>query len=238
MSERFQSDVRIRLSDLLTRMRCSLPLPLEPKEVYRAAFPESKLADWLHDPAPSDMRRKALPYRNMVSCVHREPVVHFCMLGYDELDVLPDDDEAARFWIRFPRHVAAPPSGGMFILSESVRCNRSLVDWYNAAVLLDERINYYTTKIYRAVSEIRNPSELAINWPEVCNAAPQVRDPIAVKRAAARSPRNKPIRENIERLFTPAELEELSNMLATAIMLPATQGPTAWVGLHHISEDL
>lgn len=236
MSERFQSNVRVQLSDMLLRLKLSVPLPFEPKEVYRAAFPESKLADWLHDPLPSDMRRKALPYRNMASCMHRESVVHFCMLSQDQLDLLHDDDDAVRFWIRFPRQVGAPPSGGMFMLSDPMRT--SLLDWYNKAAMLDERITYLTAKIYKAVSSIRNPSELAVNWPEVCNAAPQARDPIAVKRAAARSPRNKPIRENIERLFTPAEMEELSNMLATAIMLPATQGPTAWVGLHHISEDL
>jgi hypothetical protein len=207
-------------------------MPLAPEQVYKAAFPESKFAQWLFDPVPTDLRRHSLPYRNMVACTHREGIVHFVLNSQTEMDAMHDDDAVARFWIRFQRHVAAPPTTGCFMLAEEVRCDRALVDWYNAALQLDEEIWHFTQKIYKAVANVRNASEFALAWPEVVNAVPGLVDPLAVKRAAARSPRIPVLRKEVLAYFPPTEMARVTDMLATAIMLPPVTMPTAWVGLH------
>lgn len=238
MSEAFQSRVRTRLADLLPRLRLAHPLPLTSQEIYRTAFPESKLADWCLEPISTDMRNKALPYRNLVRCTHREGTVHFCLNSQAELDEMTDDSDRALFWISFPRHVVAPPLGGAFQLAEEMRCNKALVEWYNAALHLDDEINHFTHKIYKAVANMRNSSELALAWPEVAKAAPGVVDAIATQRAAARSPRVPVLRKEVLAYFPPTEMARVTDMLATAIMLPPYATPDAWVGIRTIEEAL
>jgi len=232
MSDHFAARARIRLAGLLPRLRIAHPLPLDAKEVYAAAFPESKLAVWCGDPVSTDMRNKALPYRNLVRCTHRESVVHFCLNSQDELDAFTDDSDRALFWVQFPRQVVAPPLGGAFQLTESMRCNKALVSWFTDARFLDDEINHFTHKIYKAVANMRNSSELALAWPEVAKAAPGVVDALATKRAAARSPRIPVLRKEVLAYFPPTEMARVTDMLATAIMLPSMTMPSSWVDMY------
>jgi len=233
MSESFRSTVRNTLSGLLPRLRHSIPFPLEPKEVYRAAFPGSKLCDWLWDPRVSDMRKLALPHRNITVCTNKERIVQFSFMTQAEIDELDSDDEIAQFWVRFHHTVVAPPTGGALLLDPAVRCNGDLVKWYNAAVAMEEEINAETTRIYKVVSSIANASELACAWPEVVNAVPAVIPPRARLRIAARTPRIRELRKLVLATWPEGHgMERITDLLATAIMLPPTQLPNAWVGLH------
>ena len=241
MSESFRSKVRTTLTGLLPRLRHSLPFPLDPKEVYRAAFPESKLADWLYDPLPTDLHRRGLAYRNLVSCTIRQPVVYFCLNSQEELDQMTDDSDRALFWLRFPRHVVGPSDLGSFMLSDAMRGELALICWYNDAVALEESIDLYTQKVYKAVKEISNPSEFALAWPEVASAVPGIVPPKATLRAAARSHRIPALRQQVLTHFPLGdgnEMDKFTSMLATALMLPAVQFPSAWVGILSNELDL
>ena len=232
MSESFRSEVRTTLTELLPRLRLSLPFPLDPKEVYRAAFPEPKLADWLHDPLPTDLKNRGLVYRNLVSCTVRKPVVLFCLNSQEELDAMSDDSDRALFWVRFPDSVVGPPDWKSLMLSDAMRGNAGLNHWYREALSLEEKINAYTLKIYRAMNHIINPSEFALAWPEVANAVPGIVPQQAKLRVAARSSRIPKLRQQVLAHFPlGAEMDALTSMLATAIMLPPAQPPAAWVGL-------
>lgn len=234
MSEAFRSKVRTRLTGLLPRLRHTLPFPLDMKEVYRGAFPEAKLADWLFDPLPTDLTRRGLAYRNMVACTVRQPLVHFCLNSQAELDAMTDDSDRAIFWLRFPRHVVGPPDNGAFLLSEGVRCNLSLVCWYNDALALDDTINHFTLKVYEVVKHLANPSEFALAWPEVATAVPNIVPPQATLRVAARSHRIPALRKKVLSYFPLGdgnEMDKFTSLLASALMLPPMPYPTAWVGI-------
>lgn len=235
MSEAFRQRVRTTLTGLLPRLRHTIEFPLDRKEVYRGAFPESKLADWLYDPLPTDFKRRGLAYRNMVSCTHREPVVHFLLNSQPELDAMTDDSDRAIFWVRFDRSVVGPPNGGAFQLGEALRCNQPLLDWYNAAWLMENHINDFTLKVYEVVSAIENPSEFALAWPEVATAVPGIVPERATLRAAARSARIPKLRQRVLSHFPLGEGEEMdrfTSMLASALMLPNGPYPMTWVGLY------
>ena len=235
MSETFRQRVRTTLTGLLPRMRHTVEFPLDRKEVYRGAFPESKFADWLYDPLPTDFKRRGLAYRNMVSCTHREPVVHFLLNSQTELEAMTDDSDRAIFWIRFDRHVVGPPGGAAFQLSEALRCNKPLLDWYNAATLIEDQINHFTLKVYSCVKDVQNPSEFALAWPEVASAVPGIVPERATLRAAARSARIPRLRQIVLKHFPlgeGGEMDTFTNMLASAIMLPKSGWPMQWVGLY------
>lgn len=244
MSEAFRAKVRTTLTGLLPRLRHSLPFPLDMKEVYRGAFPEAKLADWLYDPLPTDLTRRGLAYRNMVACTVRQPLVHFCLNSQAELDAMTYDSDRALFWLRFPRHVVGPPNNGAFLLADSIRCNQPLLDWYNAAQALEDSIWHFTHKVYKVAEELQNPSEFALAWPEVVTAVPSIVPPKATLRAAARSSRIPKLREFVLKYFPLGdndEMDKFTSMLAAAIMLSPMPYPTAWVGIadnHLALEDL
>lgn len=242
MSEAFRQHARTTLTGLLPRLRHTIEFPLDVKEVYRGAFPESKLADWLFDPLPTDFKRRGLAYRNMVACTHRGPIVHFLLNSQTELDAMTDDSDRAIFWIRFDHQVVSPHGWGAFQLSEALRCNKPLLDWYNAANRMEDRIDHFTLKVYKAVGDIQNPSEFALAWPEVVGAVPGIVPEKATLRAAARSSRIPKLRRKILSTFPlgeGGEMDEFTSMLAAAIMLPKGPYPMQWVGLYpSFDEDL
>lgn len=231
MSDSFKIKFRTTLVDLLPRLRHAHPLPYPPEVIYRAAFPESKLADWCLAPIETDFRSKALPYRNLVKCTHRTGTIHFCLNSQAELDAMTDDSDRALFWVTFPRHVVGPVDLGALMLNESMRTDKKLLDWFNAAYLLNDEIDHMTLKIYALSKQFANPSEIALAWPEVVAAVPSLIPPKAKLRVAARSPRIPQLRAEVERYFDAPEMEKITNMLATAIMLPPVAAPAAWVGL-------
>lgn len=240
MSDAFKTRVRTQLSALLPRLRHSLPLPVDRREIYNAAFDGSKLSSWMFEHRGTN-RIRSIPERNLLACTNREAIVHFCLMSDAELDELTDESDQARFWIRFPHSVGCPPHGASFHLTESMRCNRQLVEWYNQAWLLEDTINHFTTKVYQVVTLMENPSEFALAWPEVAKAVPGIAPPSAKLRVAARSQRINRIREEILRAFPTDEgneMDKLSSLLASAIMLPAAPLPDAWVGLYDIGLEV
>lgn len=95
-----------------------------------------------------------------------------------------------------------------------------------------------TELIYRECVGFTNSTEIALAWPEVVTAVPGILPASAKLRIAARSPRITRLRKSIEQAFPPAKMEKLTNMLATAIMLPPNPQLRAWVGLFDpFSED-
>jgi hypothetical protein len=232
MSEVFRIKVRTTLTGLLPRLRGTLPIPLTHKEIYAAAFPHARLCDWLYDPLPTDMRNNALPYINMAACTRRASVVHFSLQTREELDVLGENDLPETFWLLFDRHVAAPESGGVFLLTQAMRNTPALRNWYHEARKLDDLISDMECNIYAAAAGISTPTELMLAWPEVAAAVPGLSVPIAKKRIAARSPNLKLKRAKVETFFPPDKMQRLSDLLATAIMLPEAQILKAWVGLY------
>lgn len=239
MSDNFRSKFRTALTEMLPRLRQALPLPVAPEDLYRSAFPEKRLADWCMAPIETDFRNMALPYRNLTKCVHRTALVHFCLNTEEELDAMTDDSVRELMWVAFPRHVAAPLDIGALIVGEPLRNDPRMLDWYNAATALDESINEMTTLVYQIVMHLSNASEVALAWPEVVTAVPSIVPPSAKLRVAARSPRIPKLRREIQRAFPPDKMEKLSNMLATAIMLPQSYTLRAWVGIKDpFSEEL
>lgn len=235
MSEAFRTRVRTTLTGLLPRLRHTIEFPLPVEEVYRGAFPGSKLADWLLDPLPTDLNRRGLAYRNMISCTHREPVVHFLLNSQSELDAMTDDSERAIFWIRFDRQVVGPPGRSAFQLTEALRCNKLLLDWYNAANLMESTIDHFTLKVYKCMQDIQNPSEFVLAWPEVATAVPSIVPERAALRAAARSARIPKLRQRVLECFPlgeGGEMDRFTTMLASALMLPPGPYPLQWVGLY------
>jgi hypothetical protein len=181
------------------------------------------------------MRNRALPYRNMVACTNRERIVQFCIMSQNELDELRDESDQARFWIKFPSMVTAPPHGASFMLSEAMRCHRPLIDWYNEAYRMEDMIKNYEVKVYQATQHFANSSELALAWPEIVTAVPGLTPPSAKLRMAARSPRITELRRIVASYFPLGEgndMDRFTDLIAAAIMLPPARLPDAWVGLY------
>jgi len=237
MSDAFRTRVRTQMVALLPRLRHSLPLPVDRRAIYDAAFDGSRLSSWMFEYRGTD-RIRSIPERNLLACTNREAIVHFCLNSDAELDELTDLSDQARFWVRFPHSVGCPPYGASFFLAESMRCNRTLLDWYNQAWVLEEVVNHFTTKVYQVVSLMENPSEFALAWPEVAKAVPGIIPPSAKLRAAARSQRIGRIRDEVLRAFPRDEMERITSLLASAIMLPAAPLPDAWVGLYDIGLEV
>jgi hypothetical protein len=238
MNDSFRMAFRTRLVDLLFRLQQAHPFPLDPMEVYKAAFPESKLADWCLDPKPTDMRKASLPYRNLHACTRLDSIVHFSLNTQAELDAMTDLSDHSMFWIRFPTPVVSPWADGTFMLSEAMRENPTLNGWFYSAMDLGERIAVMTLKIYQLAEKFANPSEVVGAWPEVVKAAPHIMPPAGKARIASRSPRIPLLREEVLRRFPPDQMELLSDMLATAIMLPSDAVLSAWPGVFTEGDDI
>jgi hypothetical protein len=204
-------------------------------------MPESPLSDWLFDPLPTDFRRRGLEYRNMINCTFRGPVAHFTLNSQAELDGMSDLSDRSLFWLRFDRHVSCPADTWAFELPDELRTNKALLDWYDDAYKLEDTLWHFTHKVYAVVGKLSTPSEFAIAWPEVVAAVPGMVEPQAKLRAAARSPRNKQLRElvlNYLPLDPGGEMEQLTDMLASALMLQPGVRPNAWVGMLDKEIDL
>ncbi len=231
MSEAFRINARVTLTKLLPRLRQTLPLPIPAKEVYNAAFPESRLCGWLYDPLPTDMSKRPLPYRNLSACLPKGMVVQFSLLSQAEHDY--DTYTAKSFWIKFPHPVTGPPLNESFLLAEGMRTNPDLLRWYSSTLVMETQFDIYIRKIYTILANIANPSELALAWPEVAHAVPGIVPPNAKLRAAARSPRISRIRELVTEQFPPGLMQEFSDAMAMAIMLPDAPLPNAWAGFYN-----
>lgn len=236
MSEAFRSKVRRQILSLFPRLRHSVAFPLPIGDIYDAAFGNSKLGKWMAAPREGTLKaRYSGAERNLIACTHRELIVHFYLSSPEEIDdPSVTFDEIERFWIRFPHEVGCPPNGGGFLLSESMRCNKQLLDWYNSANRVENAITHYTTKLYQLLTMFANASELALAFPEIAGAVPGIVPPSATLRAAARSQRIRHIRSEVLRYLPPDEMDVLTTSIASALMLPPAPLPNAWVGLYDI----
>lgn len=232
MSESLRSTLRMELVDLLPRLRQTLPFPLEPEKVYMGAFP-SQMGRWFWERVPSDLQLYSVAYRNLMRIAARQEIIHFNITAPSAIDDWKEVNPDQPFWIRVTDSPVCPSSKlTPFLLEESVRTDPSLQKWYRDAERLDVEIRYFADKIYAVAPLFANRTDVALAWPEVVQAVPAIISGLRTSLAGQlrRATRIEGIREKIDHRIPPNEMARLTEMLATATLLPSNVQLTAWIG--------
>jgi len=224
----------MELADLLPRLRQTIQFPLDPVDVYMGAFPP-QLGKWFVGRVPQDLQPYGVAYRNMLRITSRQEIIHFNLTPPSKIDDWRTDNPDQPFWIRMASGAVCPHSKGEpFLLNESVRADPRLQAWHQSAVLLDTEIRHYVKKIYEVAPLFHNRTDIALAWPEAVQAVPAIISGIRISETAKLSRRQSPriadIREEVAQVLPPDAMARLTEMLATATLLPSKHDLTAWIG--------
>lgn len=223
----------MELVDMLPRLRQSIPFPVDLEKLYRAAFP-SQIGKWFWERVPSDLQPYNVAYRNLLRITARQEVIHFNLTDPAAIDDWREANPNMPFWVRMENSPVCPSSKmEPFLLSEAVRTDPALQEWYYSADKLDTEIRYFTQKIYAISPLFSNRTDIALAWPEAVQAVPTIISGLRVSTTAMLSkqgPRIHGIRTRINEHLPPVEMARLIEMLATATLLPPKFRLAAWVG--------
>lgn len=233
MSEPLRYALRTKLTDLLPRLRQTLPLPIDPQLIYMGAF-SPQVAKWFVGRVPTTLHHHSVAYRNLLRATARQTIIHFNLTEASKIDDWSDRNPDQPFWVRMEDCPVCPSSKlSPFLLDESVRNDPRLQAWYRSAEKLDTEIRWFHDKIYAIAPLFGNKAEIALAWPEIVRAVPSVLDG-APKPSESQyrryATRVEAIKESIARLLSPAEAARLTDMLATAVLLPEAVNLQAWIG--------
>lgn len=232
MSEAIRYTLRTRLSDLLPRLRQTIPLTIEPEKIYRGAFPPT-LAQWFIEDRPSAAQLANVGYRNLMRIAARGTIIHF-HLG----DVHWSRSQPLNpFWIRLDNAVTPSSKLLPFMLNDAVRTDPALQAWFDAALKLEQEIAFYKQKIYEITPLFVNRTDVARAWPSIAKAVPEVTAGLRISPEDLRTknPRTDEIMHKINRILTAPEQARLTEMLAAAVLLPDTK-LKAWIGTNREEE--
>jgi len=232
MSESLRATLRMELVDLLPRLRQTLPFPLDPARVYMGAFP-SQVGRWFWERVPADLQPYNVAYRNLLRITARQEIIHFNITDPSAIDDWKEVNPDQPFWIRMTNSPVCPSSKlTPFLLDESVRTDPSLHKWYRDAERLDVEIRHFSDRIYSVAPLFANRTDVALAWPEVVQAVPAIISGLRLSLAGQvrRATRIEDIRGKINQRIAANEMARLTDMLATATLLPSNVKLNAWIG--------
>ena len=239
MSEPLRYELRTQLVGLLPRLRQTVPFPIDPSVVYSGAF-SPEVARWFAAPPSTRLHHRSIAHRNLLRATARNTIIHFNLADPAKINDSSDKNPDQAFWIRMEDCPVCPSSRlSPFLLDDTVRNDLLLQSWYRRADLLDLEIRYYHDKIYAIAPLFANKTDIALAWPEVARAVPSVgagARPPTPSRTRREETRVETIKAKIAEKLTPSESARLTEMLATAVMLPAVDEAGAWIGYNR--EDL
>lgn len=230
MSEALRYSLRTKLTGLLPRLKQTAPLPLDPVRIYSGAF-SPQVAKWFVNRVPTSMHHQSVAYRNLLRATARQTIIHFNLTEpkkvNDWVEVNPDQP----FWVRMVDCPVCPISKMQpFLLDDAIRNDPFLQEWYRKADLLETEIRYYHDKIYQIAPLFASKNDIALAWPEAARAVPSIVEGRVIVPERATASRIVRIRETMQNMLTAAEKARLTDMLATAVMLPEDHQLTAWIG--------
>ena len=240
MSEPLRYEFRTQLASLLPRLRQTVPLPLDPKQVYMGAF-SPQVAKWFSEPVPAALKHHNVGYRNLLRATARQTIIHFNLADPSVINDHATNNPDQPFWIRMEDVPVCPSSKvDAFLLDAAVRNDPMLQSWYRRADLLEMKLRVFHDKIYQIAPMFGNRTDIALAWPEVARAVPAVlnglRGQISDSKVRRESTRVEAIRAKIETVFSPEESASLVELLATAVLLPSDTKLMAWVGINREDE--
>ena len=220
MSEAQRSAFRMEISDLLPRLRQTVTLHTPFTRLYRSAFTPA-LADWFLKAADIGLGQSTIPQTNLHRITRRSSIIHF---GLDS--GVPQTAQV--FWVRAPSPLVCPSNRFVpLALDPAVAGDSELVRWITAAVKLDEEIQAFTDAVYDVAPTFTRRSDIAAAWPEIVHAVPSLSYSTKADPARVRT-----IRKQVEKYFPPDAMARFTDMLATAVMLPADAPLQAWIGVN------
>lgn len=226
MPDLIRQKVRRTLTKVLLRVRRSVVFPLPFEEVYSAATGEqfAKVVR-VRDHAPNTPQ-----LQNLIAALSQRDLIHFTLDApstYWAHRMGGDDDPTTLFWLRAPYEVPGPMASRAYVLPDRLREDPRIKKWYADASSLGAEIDLFTTLIYEVASHIGNSTEFCMAWPEVANAVPEIAGgPRTV--AGRQAGRIRSLRHTITKAFGKEQMERLTSLLASGILLP-NQPLDAWV---------
>lgn len=237
MSEAIRYSLRTQLTDLLPRLRQTLPLPVDPVRIYKGAF-GPQVAQWFVGRVPTALHHRSVAYRNLLRATARQDIIHFNLTVPDKIDDWSDRNPDQPFWIRMADAPVCPVSKlNPFLLEEDVRNDPLLQEWYRKADLMETELRYFHDLIYRLAPLFASRNDIALAWPEAVRAVPAIVEGRQIPPVRATASRISHIKERMQNIITYAEKAKLSDLLATAVMLPSDFKLMAWIGTNR-EEDL
>ena len=236
MSESVRYSLRTSLTELLPRLRQTVPLPVDPLRIYMGAF-SPQLGKWFAGRVPTALHHHSVAYRNLLRATARQAVIHFNLTEASKIGDWSDRNPDQSFWIRMEDCPVCPSSKlTPFLLDEEVRADPALQDWYRRAEKIETEIRHFHAKVYELAPLFSSRLDIALAWPEAVRAVPAIMGQRPLPQPPRTPARVQHIRERMQNILNPAEKVRLTDMLATAILLPSDVKLTAWIGTNREDE--